>query len=251
MTYNLYLGGADRVEAIHAVLAHARADVVLLTEADDPGVIADLAGRLGLAHVWARGSGARHIALLTRWPVSGWRIHNRRPLTQAVLEVHLDGPASPLTLYGAHLMPFLLLPFELQRVWALRTLLALIRREQPGPHLILGDLNSVAPGDRVLHDRNPAPVRRIMALQGFAVFHWAIAVLLRAGYVDCYRAAGPRDDGFTWLTGNRTVRFDYIFADAPLAARLRACRVLDGAPEVERASDHYPLVADFALDGAA
>jgi hypothetical protein len=44
-------------------------------------------------------------------------------------------------------------------------LLAIIRARQPGRHLILGDLNAIAPGDRVLQQRNPARMRRIMWLQ--------------------------------------------------------------------------------------
>ena len=48
MAYNLYFGGADRVDDIHAVIAHAAPDAVALTEADDPGVVADLAARLGM-----------------------------------------------------------------------------------------------------------------------------------------------------------------------------------------------------------
>jgi len=43
LTYNLYFGGADRLEEIYTVLAHVEADVVGLTEADDPAVVAGFA----------------------------------------------------------------------------------------------------------------------------------------------------------------------------------------------------------------
>ena len=39
-------------------------------------------------------------------------------------------------------------------------------------------------------------------------------------------------------------RVDYIFASAPLAERLTACRVLRH-PEVVAASDHSPVWAEF------
>ena len=56
-------------------------------------------------------------------------------------------------------------------------------------------------------------------------------------------------DGFTWHTGNPTTRYDYVFAEAALAPRLRACRVVDASVAgVAAASDHYPLVAEFELD---
>jgi len=102
-----------------------------------------------------------------------------------------------------------------------------------------------------------------MALQANVIFHLAIPRLLRAGYTDCYRACHPHrpspasrhspaqvavTDGFTWHTGNRTTRYDYIFADRLLAARLRGCHVLSDSPAVATASDHYPVIADFDLE---
>jgi len=276
MTYNLYFGGAGRLDAIHAVVAHERPDTITFTEADDQRVVVELAGRLGMEHVWAKGSGDRHIALLSRFPIREWRIYNRPPLTQAVLATKLliSDLHSPITLYSLHLLPFLLFPFELQRARALRALLKIIRRAPPGPHLILGDVNAIAPGDRVLQHKNPARMRRVMALQANLIFRWAIPVLLRAGYVDCYRATHPHSwehperrpagaqakpalslaegdaaeaDGFTWWTTNRTTRYDYIFADPWFAARLRACRVADDLAEARSASDHFPVIADFDL----
>jgi endonuclease/exonuclease/phosphatase family metal-dependent hydrolase len=217
-----------------------------------------------MAHAWARGSGERHIALLSRHPIADWRVHNQKPITQAVLEtkLHIPSPTTrkpiALSLYTAHLLPYLLLPFEARRWQALGALLKIIERERPGPHLILGDLNAIAPGDRVLQHKNPARMRRVMLLQAGLIFRLAVPRLLRAGYVDCFRACHPRRgkggaaneaDGFTWHTGNRTTRYDYILADGVLAPRLRACWVLDDHPAVEAASDHYPVVAEFDLDG--
>ncbi|HEY4689541.1 MAG TPA: endonuclease/exonuclease/phosphatase family protein, partial [Anaerolineae bacterium] len=94
LTYNLYLGGADRIDAISTVLAHVDADVVALTEADDERVVAELADRLDLHRVWARGSGERHIATLSRYPIVEWHVYNTPPLTQAVLETTIKLPYS-------------------------------------------------------------------------------------------------------------------------------------------------------------
>ncbi len=259
--YNICMGGAGRLDAIARVLAQIGPDVAALTEADDEAVIAELARRLGLHHAWARGSGDRHIALLSRFAIRAWQIYNRPPLTQAALEatLNLPGDGAVLTVYSVHLLPYLLLPFEVRRAQAMRKLLA-HAAAAPGPRLILGDLNAIAPGDRVLQDRNPARMRRVQLLQANAVFHLAIARLLRAGYIDCYRACHPNGikhgpepdaaDGFTWHTANPTTRYDYIFAEAALAPRLRACRVVDAhsVPEIKSASDHFPLVAEFDLD---
>lgn len=247
LTYNLYFGGADRLEDIYTVLAHADADVIGLTEADDPEVVTTLAERLGLQHVWAEGSGDRHIATLSRLPILEWQIYRKPPLTQAVLETKLALPTGPVSLYNAHFLPTLLLPFEVRRWQAVGKLLQIIQARQPGPHLILGDLNAIAPGDRVLQYNNPARMRRLMAWQLNFIFRLALPRLLRAGYADCFRRLHPNEDGFTWMPGNRTTRYDYILADSFLANKLQACHVIDDLAAACTASDHFPLLAEFHL----
>ena len=246
-TYNIYLGGTGRFDAIHSVLTDLNADVIALTEADDPELVALLAERLEMHHVWAEGSGNRHIATLSRVPILEWQIYNTPPLTQAVLETKLDVGETPLTIYNAHFLPYLLLPFEIRRWQAVGKLLKIIQARQPGPHLIVGDLNAIAAGDRVLQQRNPARMRRIMALQLGVIFRFAIPRLLNAGYTDCYRHLHPNDDGFTWYPANPTTRYDYILADPELAGCLQACEVVNDIDALEQASDHMPLVADFEI----
>jgi exonuclease III len=247
LTYNLYLGGTDRQEAIYAVLRHAKADVISLTEADNPHVVAQLAERLDMHHVWAEGSGDRHIATLSRFPIADWQIYKTPPLTQAVLETTLNLATKSISIYNVHFLPYLLLPFEVRRWQAVGKLLQVIDKRQPGPHLILGDFNAIAPGDRVLQRRNPPQMRRAMALQFHLIFRLALARLLKAGYVDCFRRLHPDDDGFTWMPGNRTARYDYIMADGLLAPALRRCWVVDDIEAVHIASDHLPLLAEFQL----
>jgi endonuclease/exonuclease/phosphatase family metal-dependent hydrolase len=247
LTYNLYLGGAERLETLYTVLAHVKADVIALTEADDPAIVTTLAARLGLNHVWAKGSGDRHIATLSRVPICEWQIYHKPPLTQAVLETKLALPSGTITTYNVHFLPTLLLPFEIRRWQAVGKLLKIIRERRPGTHLILGDLNAIAPGDRVLQQHNPVQMRRIMALQFNLIFRLALPRLLKAGYVDCFRYLHPSEDGFTWMPGNRTTRYDYILADPTLASKLRTCRVIDNLEAVCTASDHFPLLAEFDL----
>lgn len=245
LTYNIEFGGRGREKALLAVLRAANADIISLTEADDPDVVAFLARELGLHHAWEQGSGDRHITTLSRFEITETRIHNRPPLTQAVLETVHALPAGPLRVFNIHFLPYLLLPFEFRRWQAVGKLLELVRTRPRGPHLLVGDINSVGPGDRVLQRRNPVRMQRVMALQLFFVFRLAIPRLLRAGYTDCFRSLHPDADGFTWMTGNPTTRYDYILADPRLSACLSDCQVLDSLPDVEQASDHYPLIAEF------
>lgn len=249
VTYNLEFGGRGREDAIYAVLSHLDADVVGLTEADDPDVAAELAQRLEMQYVWAEGSGDRHIATLSRYPILDWQIYNTPPLTQAVLETRLDAPGGPVTVYNVHFLPYLLLPFEIRRWQAVGALLRVIGERPSTPHLIIGDLNAIGPGDRVRQSRNPARMKRVMLLQLRLIFRLAIPRLLKAGYVDCYRALHPREDGFTWWTINPTTRYDYILADPLMAQRLQSCDVITDHEAISAASDHFPLLAHFV--GAA
>jgi exonuclease III len=247
-TYNLEFGGREQVEAIHTVLAHMQADIIGLTEADDAQVVATLADHLGYHHVWAEGSGDRHIATLSRYPILDWCIYNRPPLTQAVLQTTVELPDGRLTLYNVHLLPYLLLPFELHRWRAIAALIKLISQQRPGSHLIIGDLNAIGPGDRVLQHLNPPRMRQAMRWQLGFIFKLALPRLLRAGYKDCFRYLHPYEDGFTWYTrGHRTTRYDYILADEAMSDRLRACRVVDEIEAIHQASDHFPLLAEFEM----
>ena len=69
MTFNIWDGGGERVPLIAEVIAGANPDVLLLNEADDEAVVMDLATRLRIHRCWARGSGDKHIALLSRLPI--------------------------------------------------------------------------------------------------------------------------------------------------------------------------------------
>lgn len=244
LVYNINGGDADRIESIYNVLTHARADVIALTEANDEGVIKEIAARLELHFSWQRGSGDRHVATLSHYPIIESHIHRTPPLTQAALETVLQLPNERIRIFNVHLLPYLLLPFEIRRWQAVGKLLEIIRSRQVMPTLIVGDLNAIAPKDRVLQHLNPPRMRRVMAMQFNIVFHFAISRLLNAGYTDCYRRLHD-DDGFTWMTGNRTTRYDYVMADNMMTSRLRSCCVLDDDEAINSASDHLPLIAEF------
>lgn len=245
VTYNIGGGLLAHLPRFIQIVDYLRPDILALNEADDDLLVKALAAHFGLHHVWARGSGTHHLATLSRYPIESWQIHTQKPLTQAALMTRLQTPAGNLTLYNLHLLPYLLLPFELRRWQAVGRLLQLISQSRPEPHLILGDLNAIAPGDRVLHWRNPPRMKRVMALQLFVVFKLALPRLFRAGYGDCYRRLNPNQDGFTFLTGNPTTRYDYILADGQMSGRLQSCQVMTDHPAILEVSDHYPLLATF------
>ena len=64
---------------------------------------------------------------------------------------------------------------------------------------------------------------------------------------DCFRERHPNADGHTYGPPTPTGRIDTIFANPAMKARLQECSVVREPPAVDLASDHYPVVADFAL----
>jgi endonuclease/exonuclease/phosphatase family metal-dependent hydrolase len=272
LTYNIWDGGGERVAQLAAVIAAAAADVVLLNEADDERVVERLARELCYEGIWARGSGDKHIALLSRLSITRWRIHNRRPFTQAVLEAEIalpqrqtadDSPPTgqdepvdqqwpiviapaSIVVFGVHLMPyFMLLPYEVARWRTVRALLRMTHETCAGPHLLLGDFNAAMAGERADTRIFSAAMRRRLWLQANRQPRLALPQITRAGYLDCFRHLHPTAPGLTWMPWAPSARLDYCFADPLLAARLRRCDVIT-APPAPEASDHFPLVAGFA-----
>jgi len=81
--------------------------------------------------------------------------------------------------------------------------------------------------------------------------HWTVERLLDLGYTDCYRTSHPRAPGYTCATWLPAARIDYVFASPELVPALERCEVIGSRgwpdPDILVASDHHPLVAEFAL----
>lgn len=75
----------------------------------------------------------------------------------------------------------------------------------------------------------------------------SLRMLLKAGYIDCFRYVRPQENGFTCPAGAPAGRIDYIIASPELAGRLTDCRVVTRADGVNgsKASDHLPVLAEF------
>ena len=320
-TYNILLGGHGRGERIAAVLERTGADVVALQEASDLALVRELARRLDMRMVVAKPNDASklNLAVLSRLPFTRWRAH-RHPgrMLRAHLEceVALQAPGLPrLRLHCIHLAA----RFgeknkgEARRLRELEAILGDIERSGDTPHLLLGDFNTLAPGETVAATAfftRMAELRRrglmVRGLDGLVVpldaagdellaeqwrdagvhpelqhglprlpwvvgpltgvlprhpltdrvlnrfiERWTVPRLQEAGYVDCWRWLHPEGDGYTCATWQPAARVDYVFADAQMLPRLRACDVvgLNGLPDpdVVGASDHFPVVADFDI----
>jgi endonuclease/exonuclease/phosphatase family metal-dependent hydrolase len=247
MTYNILDGGVGREAAVIEVIQAAAPDVVVVQEVMQPAVLEQMAAALGMTHCLAQGpTWGRKVGLLSRLPILACRSHHLWGAGRHCLEVSIRVlDARSLTLYGLHLMPYHSWFFEWLRGQEIRYLLQHIRGVAPGPHLLAGDFNAIAPGDRARLDIAPLWVKAQLWFQLGRVLRRALKPLLDAGYVDCFRALHPGEDGFTLPSLDPTVRLDYIFADPTLGPYLHRCRVVTEPEAVNVVSDHLPVLAEF------
>jgi len=114
----------------------------------------------------------------------------------------------------------------------------------PRRTVIVGDFNSVAPGDAPVIRRMPWWVRMLLRFDG-GIHTRVIQMFLDAGFVDAFRRLHQDALGFTLPAVNPSVRLDYAMLAPDLVPRLRACSPVepDGLTSpLLRASDHLPLL---------
>ena len=148
---------------------------------------------------------------------------------------------------GVHLSAVHAAWTEQRRRYELRALLLAIQQHQHGPHVLVGDFNTLAPGELLDFTRLPLRLRALVWLSGGRVRWRTIQGVLDAGYVDAFRALTPDLVGYTFPTWDPHVRLDYAFVPAAFALRLRACDVVT-LPSAIDTSDHFPLVFDLDVD---
>jgi len=251
LTYNIREGGVGRAEQLAEVIRAANADVVALQEARDPVLVERIAGLSGFRFFGSRRS--HSTAFLSRVEVLdyGWR---HPPRTRhALLEVSLaDGLPR---LFVLHLRAWFSRWSEQRRARELRGLLEGIReqllREQHAFafHVLAGDFNALAPGERFDPSPMPAWIRGMIWLSGRDIARSTIEMMRTDGYVDAWRAVHPdseQDPGFTFPVWNPHVRLDYVFMPAAYASRVTACEVRRTPDDARRASDHFPLLVEFS-----
>lgn len=251
LTYNIREGGVNRAEQLAEVIAAASPDVVALQEARDPAVVERIASLAGFPFSGSRRS--HSTGFLSRIPVRdyGWR---HPPRTRhALLEVSL-GDGLP-RLFVLHLRAWFSRWSEQQRARELRGLLDGIREQLERErhafafHLLAGDFNALAPGERF--DPSPMPrwIRGMIWLSGREIGRHTIEMMRADGYVDAWRTVHPdseQEPGFTFPVWNPHVRLDYVFTPATYASRVRSCDVRRMPNAVRTASDHFPLLVEIA-----
>jgi endonuclease/exonuclease/phosphatase family metal-dependent hydrolase len=240
LSYNIKQGGAGREAALAAVIRSASPDLVVLQEATHPAVVERVAGETGMRQ-WASRPGSS-LAFMSRAPAAHHAWHKPRVSRHAFLEI--APAATAWRVFGVHLSAVHAAWTERRRVFELRALLRAIAAHQQGPHVLIGDFNTVAPGDLLDFRSLPHRLRALVWLSGGRIRWKTIATVLGAGYIDAFRRLHPADPGCTLPTRDPHVRLDYAFVPGAFVDHLRTCEVVR-APDVVAASDHFPLLFEF------
>jgi exodeoxyribonuclease-3 len=242
LTYNIRFGGGGREEALTDTIRAAAPDLVVFQEATRPEVIQRLAAATGMT-TWA----AEHfqsVAFMTRLDVAhhGW--FRPPPCRRAFLEIALTGASSPI--FGVHLSAAHTNWMEGRRVREMRAMLAVIAARQHGFHVLAGDFNTLAPGERLDLGRLPLHLRLLARIGGPTIRWRTVQIMIDAGYADAYRVLHPGAEGETFPTWSPQMRLDYVFVPANAIERVRHCEI-EQPPRARAASDHFPVLAEIEL----
>jgi exodeoxyribonuclease III len=242
LSYNIREGGDDRLQGIAAIIRKQQPDAVALLEATSRANALTLAQDLEMQLAFGEANNSIHVAWLSRLAIQRERNHRLAVLAKTLLEIEVVREGAPLRLFATHLASRW---DGRQPVDEIPAILDVLRPLADQPHLLVGDLNALRPGDPV-GTPPPGEEKRGDALPGAP--RRAIRLILGAGYVDCYRSLHPQAPGYTYPSHAPWLRLDYIFASPPVAARVWGCDIV--MREVaERASDHFPIWAEFHETG--
>ena len=245
LSYNIRFGGLGREQALAETIVAAAPDLVVFQEATHPDVIERIAEATKFPYWAARRN--HSIGFLSRQQVDYHEWHYPAGARHSFLEIVPAG--SNARVFGLHLSARFSKWDEQRRTREIRALLNGIKRHQEGFHVLVGDFNTLAPGEALNVDRMPAWIRGLIWISGRKLQRETIQHMLDAGYNDGYRMLHPEVKGYTFPTWDPHVRLDYVFVPRAFANRLASCEVLCEPKErIQAASDHCPLVAELALN---
>ena len=244
LSYNIRFGGRGRETRLADTIRAIDPDLVIFQEATDPPVIQGLAKATTLPF-WAA-QPAHSIAYISRIEIAHHAWHYPVGSKHSFLEIVPVGTEARI--FGLHLSAIFSKWSEQRRVREIRALLKGIEKYQEGMHVLVGDFNTLAPGELLDVRRMPGWIQALIWLSGREIKREAIQVMLAANYVDGFRTLYPETKGYTFPTWDPHLRLDYVFLPVGFQKRLTACQVITEPKPVAQASDHFPLLAEIDLD---
>jgi endonuclease/exonuclease/phosphatase family metal-dependent hydrolase len=240
MSYNIHFGGLGREERIAEVINSAEPDLVMLQEATHPMVVERLSELTKMPHVAAK---RKHsVAFLSRSAVNHYQWQYHSHLQRAVLDVEIEG----VRVFGVHLRATHSNYTERGRMREVRAILEFIDQYKNEFHVLVGDFNTLAPGELLNMQKLPMRYKVVAYLLGGKLTFRALQLMIDAGYLDCYRKFHT-DPGFTFPAWDPHVRLDYFFTLAATIDRITSCSVMTDIREPAKATDHLPLLAEVSL----
>jgi len=251
LTYNIREGGLGREEEIAEVIKAAKPDVVALQEATHPAAVERIARLADFKYSGSRP--ANSTGFLSRVPVLNYEWRHPPRTRHALLEVSLaDGYPR---LFVLHLRAWFSKWSERQRARELRGLLDGIKQQLEREknafafHVLAGDFNALAPGEKFDSSPMPAWIRGMVWLSGRDIARSTIEMMKSDGYAEAWRTVHPdaeKEPGYTFPVWNPHTRLDYVFTPAEFASRFLSCEVRKAPDKVKAASDHFPLLVEIS-----
>jgi endonuclease/exonuclease/phosphatase family metal-dependent hydrolase len=242
LSYNIKRGGVGREAALADVVSACAPDLVVLQEATNPSAVERVAKAAGMIE-WGSRPGLS-VAFLSRRKVKGFRWKKARWARHAFLEIGLD--SGEPSIFGVHLSAVHSNWTERRRLVELRALLAHVKSNGPAFHVVTGDFNTLAAGERLDLSRLPPRLRVITWMTGRRIRWQTIHLMLESAYTDAFRHLHHDAPGHTFPTWDPHLRLDYAFLPTPYADKLRDCQVVTH-PAAPAASDHFPLLTDLDI----
>ncbi len=243
LSYNIRFGGRGREARLAEVIQRVDPDLVVFQEAIDPAVIAHLAQATNRPH-WAA-QRAHSIGYISRLEIAHHEWHYPVGSKHSFLEIVLAG--SEARIFGLHLSAIFSKWSEVRRAREIRALLHGIEKYQTGMHVLVGDFNTLAPGELLDVHRMPTWIRTLIWLSGRDIQRETIQIMLTADYRDGFRTLHPLDKGYSFPTWDPHLRLDYVFLPNIFVDRLHHCEVITQPGDVAQASDHFPLLAHIDI----
>ncbi|HZH34007.1 MAG TPA: endonuclease/exonuclease/phosphatase family protein [Pyrinomonadaceae bacterium] len=240
LSYNIRFGGKGRESKIAEVINAVKPDIVVFQEAYSPLVIERISAETEMPIFGARQ--AHSVAFISRVPVENHQWHHPAGSLHSFLEIQLAGSESRI--FGLHLKPRFSKWSEAKRAREIRALLNGIKEHQHGFHLIVGDFNTLAPGERFQLKKMPRWIRALIWISGRDIKRETIQIMLDSGYIDSFRHLYPEVIGHTFPVWEPHVRLDYVFLPARYTEQLDSVEIIKQPAIVTTASDHFPLLAN-------
>jgi exodeoxyribonuclease III len=242
LSYNIRFGGRGREDQLAAVIRGIEPHIVVFQEAIDPQLIKRLSVATSMPYWAARPE--HSIGFISHLEIDHHEWHYPAHAKHSFLEIVLGERQARV--FGLHLSSMFSKWGEQRRTREIRALLKSIERHQEGFHVLVGDFNTLAPGEVLDTRRMPAWIRALVWLSGRDIQRETIKIMREAGYADIYRQLHPEEKGYTFPVWDPHLRLDYVFTPERYADRLKSCEVITEA-QTAKASDHLPLLAEISM----